>query len=268
MQDTLLPTTSALPVPVPGNSEPRQIRLSEIISALSYALDLTEGQPMGHSVRTCIIGMRIAGGNRSANRSAKRALLRAAVEGRGVQQQFFAAISHHLCRRYSRQGRSENIRLDARRMGELALRDHPCGHRDAISRPSAKSAERCGDTAGGFEGAGSDSLRAGASIARKMSFPEPVGRAFSVSTSTGMEAGIQKVCAAADSAVFPNHEPGADAGCFSGESRGRRGLQAAQHRSGRWFDPDLVRATLSLAKPGQLWKDLDRAENLEQAIAL
>jgi HD-GYP domain-containing protein (c-di-GMP phosphodiesterase class II) len=36
------------------------IRVSEIISALSYALDLTEGQPMGHSVRACIIGMRLA----------------------------------------------------------------------------------------------------------------------------------------------------------------------------------------------------------------
>jgi hypothetical protein len=34
--------------------------VSGIISALSYALDLTEGQPMGHSVRTCIIGMRLA----------------------------------------------------------------------------------------------------------------------------------------------------------------------------------------------------------------
>ena len=36
------------------------IRTSELISALSYALDLTEGQPMGHSVRTCLIGMRLA----------------------------------------------------------------------------------------------------------------------------------------------------------------------------------------------------------------
>src|SRR5271170_8139237 len=37
------------------------IHVSEIISALSYALDLTEGQPMGHSVRSCMIGMRLAG---------------------------------------------------------------------------------------------------------------------------------------------------------------------------------------------------------------
>src|SRR5580700_10040268 len=34
-------------------------RVSEIISALSYALDLTEGRPMGHSVRACLLGMRI-----------------------------------------------------------------------------------------------------------------------------------------------------------------------------------------------------------------
>src|SRR5580704_5458097 len=42
-----------------GSPKP-SIRVSEIISALSYALDLTEGQPMGHSVRACIIGMRLA----------------------------------------------------------------------------------------------------------------------------------------------------------------------------------------------------------------
>ena len=37
-----------------------QIRLSAVIGALSYALDVTEGEPTGHAVRTCKIGMRIA----------------------------------------------------------------------------------------------------------------------------------------------------------------------------------------------------------------
>jgi putative nucleotidyltransferase with HDIG domain len=36
------------------------IRLSDVVSALSMALDLTEGQPMGHSIRSCILDMRIA----------------------------------------------------------------------------------------------------------------------------------------------------------------------------------------------------------------
>lgn len=35
------------------------IQLSEIIGALSYALDITEGQPAGHCVRCCWIGMHI-----------------------------------------------------------------------------------------------------------------------------------------------------------------------------------------------------------------
>src|SRR5271154_2558929 len=37
------------------------ISLSEIISALSYALDLTEGVVHGHALRSCLLGMRIAG---------------------------------------------------------------------------------------------------------------------------------------------------------------------------------------------------------------
>src|SRR6185437_4740812 len=36
------------------------LRLAEVVSALSFALDLVTGQPMGHSVRTCVLGMRIA----------------------------------------------------------------------------------------------------------------------------------------------------------------------------------------------------------------
>ncbi|GIZ53947.1 metal-dependent phosphohydrolase [Noviherbaspirillum aridicola] len=35
------------------------IRLSELIGAMSYALDITEGQPPGHCVRCCWIGMHV-----------------------------------------------------------------------------------------------------------------------------------------------------------------------------------------------------------------
>jgi HD-GYP domain-containing protein (c-di-GMP phosphodiesterase class II) len=37
-----------------------QVRLSRVIGAMSYALDLTEGEPPGHAVRACKIGMRLA----------------------------------------------------------------------------------------------------------------------------------------------------------------------------------------------------------------
>jgi putative nucleotidyltransferase with HDIG domain len=37
-----------------------QIALSGVIAALSHALDIAEGQPPGHAVRSCVIGMRVA----------------------------------------------------------------------------------------------------------------------------------------------------------------------------------------------------------------
>ena len=35
------------------------LKLAELLGSLSYALDITEGQPEGHCVRSCWIGMHI-----------------------------------------------------------------------------------------------------------------------------------------------------------------------------------------------------------------
>lgn len=35
------------------------LRLSEVVAAMTYALDLTEGQPEGHALRGCLIGMAV-----------------------------------------------------------------------------------------------------------------------------------------------------------------------------------------------------------------
>ena len=45
--------------PLPQALKMHRLRLSELISALSHALDITEGQPEGHCVRCCWIGMHI-----------------------------------------------------------------------------------------------------------------------------------------------------------------------------------------------------------------
>lgn len=37
-----------------------EVALSEVLGGLSYALDITEGEPPGHAVRTTAIGMRLA----------------------------------------------------------------------------------------------------------------------------------------------------------------------------------------------------------------
>ena len=57
-QDQQRAFSSAPAVTPAGGSA--SVRLSEVLGGLSYALDLTEGQRPGHSVRSCVIGMRIA----------------------------------------------------------------------------------------------------------------------------------------------------------------------------------------------------------------
>ena len=49
------PEGATAPEPAPV----RRVLLSEVLAALSHALDMTEGQPKGHSVRSCMIGMRL-----------------------------------------------------------------------------------------------------------------------------------------------------------------------------------------------------------------
>ncbi len=56
-------STSSLPACEPATDRlivSGQIRFSEIISALSVALDITQGHPQGHCMRTALIGMRLA----------------------------------------------------------------------------------------------------------------------------------------------------------------------------------------------------------------
>ncbi len=48
---------------LPLEEEPKPLpplRLGEVLSSLSYALDLTSGQVQGHAERTCLIGMRLS----------------------------------------------------------------------------------------------------------------------------------------------------------------------------------------------------------------
>ncbi len=43
-----------------SETEVASLRASDLLAGLTYALDLTEGQPMGHSLRTCVIAMHVA----------------------------------------------------------------------------------------------------------------------------------------------------------------------------------------------------------------
>ena len=58
MITTLVQSTAELDAELRA-AQTQTLRLSEVVSAMTYALDITEGQPEGHALRTCVIGMRI-----------------------------------------------------------------------------------------------------------------------------------------------------------------------------------------------------------------
>ena len=45
----------------PRTAAPERVPVSDVFAALSFALDLTEGQPMGHALRSCLIAMELGG---------------------------------------------------------------------------------------------------------------------------------------------------------------------------------------------------------------
>jgi len=54
-----IPAAWAPPGREPGPASAPGLRLSELLGALSHALDITEGQPAGHCVRACWIGQQL-----------------------------------------------------------------------------------------------------------------------------------------------------------------------------------------------------------------
>ncbi|HEU5457966.1 MAG TPA: hypothetical protein VFU68_05060, partial [Terracidiphilus sp.] len=53
--------SAALDLPVLGPSlvEETSVSLAEILTALSFALDMTEDAVPGHALRSCLLGMRL-----------------------------------------------------------------------------------------------------------------------------------------------------------------------------------------------------------------
>ena len=182
-------SSSQFPAGMHIRPEP-SIRVSEIISALSYALDLTEGQPMGHSVRACIIGMRLAA-DRPAGGRAGRSLLCPASEGRGMQQQLLPAVSYTERGRDSRQARRENDGLDARGLGKPAL----CADARRHGLPFLQRMRRLFQVAATQQQDSCDLVKIrcerGAYIAKQLGFSDASCPAFTAWTSTGTAADIR-----------------------------------------------------------------------------
>jgi putative nucleotidyltransferase with HDIG domain len=259
---TLAPETNS------GQLEPgRQMRLSDLLGALSFAIDLTEGQPAGHSVRTCWIGVHLG---------------RAA----GLNEQRIWELYYMLLIKDS--GCSSN----AERLNQLFLADDLSFKRDfklidgSVPQFMQFLATHVG-AGSGFSGRLATLLRVvsntgpivhelidtrchvGAGIARRLRFPEAVAEAITSLDEhwdgKGMTEGLKgeaiplysRIALLAQVAeIF-----------FTGEGK-ERAISEVSRRSGTWFDPHLVDLFKHLADSDEFWTTLASPDLPEIVFAL
>jgi len=245
------------------------IRTSELISALSYALDLTEGRSMGHSVRTCVMGMRLAqhiGLSMEEQADLYYALL---LKDAGCSSN--SSRLFHILNADEIRAKRDVKTTDWTKVGFESL-NFALTH-VATESPLPQRMWKLLQVAATQQADSRDLVKIrcerGSYIAKKLGFSDAVAE------------GIHSLDEHWNGGGYPNHLLGEEIPMFSRianlcqtlevfyEARGEEdALDAVQARSGRWFDPELVAATMSLSKQGILWLGLDSKDLLENVLVM
>jgi len=250
-------------------SSPAYLRMSDLISALSYALDLTEGQPMGHSVKCCVLGMKLAeicGVPADECGDLYYALL---LKDAGCSSN--AARMYEILGGDERKAKSEakltdwsSITFDGL---EYLLRNVMPGRSrlDRLLAIASVAANRNTQAAELI----STRCNRGAQIARKIGFSDKTYSA------------IYSLDEHWDGKGFPGGRAGQDIPLlsrimnlcqtfevFAAINGPADAYQILQDRSGTWFDPELVRAARELRQDVTLWEKLEDRSVREAVIDL
>lgn len=241
-----------------------EVSLSEVLAALSHALDLTEGQPLGHGVRSCVIGMRIAEqlGLSAADRSALYYALLLKDAGcssnAAKMAALFGADDRFIKPRMKVVDWHKRLRLavtTARTVGRGGSLLDRARHFVIMARAQDLTSEliaiRCDRGAGiakrlGFPDATVDAIRSldehwcGLGYARGLAGEEiPL---------------LSRICNLAQTVDAFHTSHGVDAA-----------LQIARRRRGSWFDPALVDIVLGWRNDAAWWREL-RTEHVNETV--
>jgi putative nucleotidyltransferase with HDIG domain len=245
------------------------VRVSEIISALSYALDLTEGRPMGHSVRSCILGMRIA--EQIGVPVAERSDLFYSLLLKDAGCSSNASKLFHILAADEIRAKGDVKFTDWTRVGWESLQ-YALTH-VATSAPFLERVRTLVRVAAKQQQESCELVKIrcerGASIARRMGFPEPVAQAIQSLDEHWNGGGYPDGLMRREIPLFSrimNLSQTLDV--FYTHRNAETAIDVACRRSKRWFDPDLVHAAVSLSKTGGLWRDLEETSAISHALAL
>lgn len=249
----------------PGKSGDK-IRLAEILSALSFALDLTEGQPPGHAVRSCVIGMRLA-------------------------QEINLPTDARSDLYYALLMKDAGCSTNASKMMQILGSDDIAGKRDAVSTDWTRVGWESIQYALSHVKTGAPFMERvqalfllavnkkqnakilnqmrcerGADIARRLGLSEATAGAIQCLNEhwngLGQPQGLRKEQIPLLSRIMNLAQTADIFYSLHGNADAAAALQVVRDRKGRWFDPDLVRAFCSLASRGSLWHDVAHAHEL------
>jgi putative nucleotidyltransferase with HDIG domain len=242
----------------------QKLRLAEVLSALTYALDITEGQPQGHSVRCCWIGLLMAEELKLDDQQTWELYYTLLLKDLGC-----SSNAARVCELYLADD------LSFKKDFKLVNGSLPQALRFVMSHTGLQSgmAERFRAIINIFQNGGEISRELietrctrGADIARKMRFGEPVAT------------GIHNLDEHWDGSGKPNGIKGEDISLYAriallaqvvdifrmsgGEDAARKEIE---NRSGTWFDPALVKAFKAIAQRPSFW-DAMKGDDLREII--
>ena len=253
-----------LPAPIQADvwaESPRdtpRIRLAAVVSALSQALDLSTGQPRGHSVKACILGMRIGqeyGLNTTQLTELYYALLLKDCGCSGNASKTFHALAAD-----DLAAKRDLKVTDWTSTGLESLRyalSHVAVGKPFLERVRVLMRLTLNQKAHVRE---VTKLRCerGSTLARLMGLPE------------GSAAAILDLDEHWDGSGYPENLRGRQINLyarimllaqtlenFAAAQSTEAAEQVIEKRSRKWFDPDLVKASRSLARRGELWTDIN-----------
>jgi len=242
-----------------------RVSLSEVLSALSHALDLTEGATVGHTMRTCLIGMRIAeeAGVDAAQRSALyyAILLKDAgcSSNAGRMAAMFGSDDQFVKPRMKLVDWHQRVRL-AVTTATMVGRGKPLAARVRHFLAIARSEDMTKDLI---------QIRCdrGAAIAQQLGFPAETADAIRSLDEHWCGLGYARGLAGDDIpllARIANLAQTVEA--FHHRSGPRAALRVARQRSESWFDPRLVRIVQGW-RHDDAWWGLLRGDVTEAVVA-
>ncbi|HEY5316160.1 MAG TPA: HD domain-containing phosphohydrolase [Pirellulales bacterium] len=233
-----------------------KIRFSEIISALSVALDITQGQPVGHSMRSVLIGMRLADALHLpvADRSAlfyALLLKDLGCSSNAAKMAYLFGADDHQVKRSGRlvdwTKASESIKHCWTQCAPGGSTIEKLLKMAAIARGGAEGARKIAEVR----------CHRGAEIARTLLLPEATagaildldehwnGRGFPRGRKGQEISLLGRICCLAQTVeVF-----------FTTHGR-QSAINVARQRRGTWFDPALVEALMSFKSDRAFWERL------------